>query len=317
MIGEQVAGIECRQLNLIFDCNLVAVNRNTSNRHTFKDRIRLSVIRAKIERFSKTTSLVLQHRLEVEPQRIFAVVLIGGENGDFNRVIHQVCRSSISNGIYRTGFRKSFEPQLTRIAFATGNSARIRIVATVSQPVVDSQADTLSNDVSLGQRNQWRMNGQVLAFYTGFGGQVRHVLKGSNELGTAIRIPAVVDRIHTDKQIIGTDRFRQTQCDLQKDRVASRNIRHGDAVRHFGFIPIVRHRNIVGQRRAAKDICIDPANDVFDNLHRFADVVGSFKFEMVPLSVVEGNGMDREALCAGDCQRGRGVQATTDKYDCF
>ena len=152
MIRLQVACIEGRQLNMIVNHDPVTVNGDTINRHAFKDCIRLSVIAAKIQRFSETKSLIQQYRLEVTTQFVFAVaVIVERGNGDFDKSIHLRCRSTISNWIDDTGFQESFESQLARIAFAAGDSIRIRIVATVSESVVNSQTHTLPNDFGFGQ----------------------------------------------------------------------------------------------------------------------------------------------------------------------
>ena len=70
----------------------------------------------------------------------------------------------VLNWIRKARFTKSLESQLARITFTAGSPIRQRVVATVSQPIINAQRHSLLDDLSLGQTNQWRVNIEMLTF---------------------------------------------------------------------------------------------------------------------------------------------------------
>jgi hypothetical protein len=49
------------------------------------------------------------------------------------------------------------------------------------------------------------MNGQTMTFHTDLGRKIGHCFKRTNEFRPTVRISAVVDSVHANKQIIGPD----------------------------------------------------------------------------------------------------------------
>src|SRR5207302_1125340 len=78
------------------------------------------------------------------------------------------------------------------------------VVTTAGEAVIDPEFQPLPDDVSFCELHKRRVNLEPLgAFYAGPGRQVCHALEGFNELWTAIRVAAVVERIDSDEDVGG------------------------------------------------------------------------------------------------------------------
>ena len=64
------------------------------------------------------------------------------------------------------------------------------------------------------------------AFDTSPGGQLTEPLKGFDIRRPTIRITRIVHCIDPDEQVPGTEHFRPTQCQCQKNRITSWHIGH-------------------------------------------------------------------------------------------
>ena len=124
---------------------------------------------------------------------------------------------------------KSFLPQYAGVAAAARRASRRRIVTTAGQPVVHAKLQSLADDLGLGQRNQRRMNRQGLpTLHAGLGREIGHPLKGRDELRPAVRVAAIVQRIHSDEDVARSQNLCPGKREGQKDRVARGHIGNGD-----------------------------------------------------------------------------------------
>ena len=70
------------------------------------------------------------------------------------------------------------------------------------QPKVESKAQSKLNDTGLCEVNEWRVDLQMCAaFNARFSGEIGHRFERLYELGAAIRIARIVDRIHADDHV--------------------------------------------------------------------------------------------------------------------
>src|ERR1700681_532057 len=104
------------------------------------------------------------------------------------------------------------------------------------------------------------MNLDPGAFYAGLGGDVGQYFKKRDELRPAIRITAIVDRVRTDENVSGRNRFRPGERVREKNCVSRRNISGWNAAFDFFFRARFWNIDIVGQRGAGEDLIIDLNN---------------------------------------------------------
>src|SRR4051794_15245832 len=85
------------------------------------------------------------------------------------------------------GLLKSIQPNPATVTTAASPSLVVRVVATQSQRIIDTQAKTFFDDLRLGESYQRRMNSESpFALDTRLGGQVRQALEGGEVLRPAI-----------------------------------------------------------------------------------------------------------------------------------
>jgi hypothetical protein len=86
------------------------------------------------------------------------------------------------------------------------------------------------------------VNGEGVAFNTGFGGQVGHGLKGGDVFGSAIGITAIVNGVNADEDVAGVEGFGVSE----EDGIACGYVGNGDAVGNFVFISIFGDFDVAG-----------------------------------------------------------------------
>src|SRR5687767_1496846 len=79
---------------------------------------------------------------------------------------------------------------------------------------------------------------------------VRQFLELTDELGTTIRVAAVVNGVDSNEYVVGTDYLCIAEGQSQHDGVAGGNVRHRDTDQ-FRFLAILGHGNVVGKSGSA------------------------------------------------------------------
>ena len=124
---------------------------------------------------------------------------------------------------------ESFESEQTTIAGATGESGFIRVIATVGEPVIDAEVESFFDDLGFGHVDERGVDFHFSrSFHTGFGGQVGECLERADKFGTAVRISAIIDRVHPDKNIVALLDLGIGQRIGQKDGVPRWHVGDGD-----------------------------------------------------------------------------------------
>src|SRR4030095_9593149 len=114
----------------------------------------------------------------------------------------------VTDRILYSGFAKTFEPKETGLALAAGETVRCRIITTVSERKIDTELDGFANDFSFRGFDQRGVNLKPSAFDAGFGSNIGQGLERFDEFRTAIGVAAVINGVHTEKNVIGRDHFR-------------------------------------------------------------------------------------------------------------
>src|SRR5664279_3248178 len=99
---------------------------------------------------------------------------------------------------------------------------------------IDLELERFANNLRLRHLDQWCVNLEMRAFQAGFGGKVRELFKCGNELGPAIGIAAVIERINANENVEGADDFRPSQCVGKEDGIARRDVSDWNPLRDLG-----------------------------------------------------------------------------------
>lgn len=135
----------------------------------------------------------------------------------------------VLHGIVDTRFGEASPPELTRIAMTAGMAVGQRVVATGGQAVIDAEFQPSADDLSFGQLDQGRMDGDGQAPFDGsLGRQIGHGLKGLDVFGAAIGIAAVVDGIDANEQVARIESFGPGQRKREEDGISRRHISYGN-----------------------------------------------------------------------------------------
>ena len=129
----------------------------------------------------------------------------------------------------QSGFLKSFQPQLAGIAATAGVSFGRWIVATVGEREVDAQAGALADDFRFREMKERSADFKTRAVNTGFGRERRQIFKRAQEFRPAIRITAVVDRIHAEKNISAVEDLGPRERIGKEDGIARGNVGDGNS----------------------------------------------------------------------------------------
>src|SRR5258706_8242618 len=86
-----------------------------------------------------------------------------------------------------------------------------RVIAGVRERVVDIKIDAAPDDVPLRQVDQRRAECRRAVLDAALRPAKDDLLKGSDEVGAAIGVAAVIDRIHTDPDLTGITRFGEAE----------------------------------------------------------------------------------------------------------
>ena len=96
------------------------------------------------------------------------------------------------------------------------------------------------------------MNLKAPSFDSGFGPDVGQGFKQRDKFRPAIRITAVIDRVHAEKNVGGADHFRPGEGVRQKNRVPGRYVSDRNSPADFFFRTPLRDIDI-GRERRPKD----------------------------------------------------------------
>src|SRR5262245_42246414 len=113
--------------------------------------------------------------------------------------------------ISQAGFLEAARAQYATVAPAARPAGRQRIVATVRQPVVEAERRATADDLCLRHRYQRRLDAEAAALDASLRRERRGPLEGLDELGTAIGVTRIVERIDADEDVVRAQHFGPRQ----------------------------------------------------------------------------------------------------------
>jgi hypothetical protein len=99
---------------------------------------------------------------------------------------------------------------------------------------------------------------EALPFDPGLGGEVGEPLERGDELGPAIGIARIIERIDADEQVARAARLGKAEREAEEDGVARRHVGDRNALAHA----FLGHGDVGGQRRAAEGAQVERKHDV-------------------------------------------------------
>ena len=158
------------------------------------------------------------------------------------------------------------------------------------------------------------MNGHGrLATHAGGSGQIGHGLKRLDESGPAVWVAAVVQRVHTNKNVIGLQHLGQAQGVTQKNGVASGYIGHRNALANLLRTAMLGHRHVAGQRRATNGPHVQAQDAMTGHADGLGNRLGRCQFLTLTLAIVKREGVAVVALRLGQGQTGGRIQPATEQ----
>jgi hypothetical protein len=160
------------------------------------------------------------------------------------------------------------------------------------------------------------MQSEALMTFDGcFGREIGHLFESGDVLGATVRVSAVIDSIHAEIDVIGSQHFGPSQRIGKKNGVAGRHIGDGNLGWHRFGGAVFRDGQIRGKGRAAEATKIDVHDQVLFDPNVGRDPLSGLDLDLVSLSIAKAEGVTAEALLPGDRKDRSGVKATAEEYD--
>src|SRR5439155_2342794 len=145
--------------------------------------------------------------------------------------------------------------QRAAVTVAARTASRPRIVTAGGQTVIEPERHTSPDDVGFSEGDERRMDAKGRAFDAGASGHGREPLEGRNEFRPAVRVPRIIERVHTDDDIAGAEDLGPTERKREEDGVPRRHVRRWNLGSRE--IAIARNRLVSSQRGAADATQVD------------------------------------------------------------
>src|SRR5258706_2822172 len=220
--------------------------------------------------------------------------------------------AAVAGRIGYAGSVESGPAQPARIAAAAGQALGVGLVARQGEAEIDPEFEPAPYDLGLAERDQWGRDLDPAALDSDLGGELREPLEGGDELGAAVGIARVIDRVDADIDLLRADHFGVAQGEREQHRVARGDVGRRDAAaRRLG------HGDLGGQGRAANGTQVDLDDAVFDRAERLRDPLRRRQFGAVALAVAHA---ERVAGESGRARLGQGdgrIHAARKQHDGF
>lgn len=154
-------------------------------------------------------------------------------------------------------------------------------------------------------------------FHAGLGCEVGEAFKGFQKLGPTIRIARVVENVRAEEDLERPDCFRIAKREAKQQSVSGRHVGYGNAVIHFIRSTTFGNCDFIRKSRAAKAAQVDLHGTMFDGTECASDVFGSFKFNAMPLPVIDAQCVDGISLSFRDHKSRGTIETAAEKKDCF
>src|SRR5467141_495161 len=205
--------------------------------------------------------------------------------------------------------------QQARVAPPARRAILSGVVAAAGERVVDAELDAAAQDAGLGELDERGVDLQPRSLDAGPGRELRHLLVGRDVLRPAVRVAAVIERVHADEEIVRLQRFRPGEREAEENRVARRDVgeRNRLRLRREQPLAVLRHRHFGSERRAAELAQIEFHDLVPRHARGPGDARRALQLVGVALAVAEAERAELVAFMPGDREHRRRIQATAQK----
>ena len=187
-----------------------------------------------------------------------------------------------------------------------------RVVAGPAETRVEAEPRRLRGNRRLGHPHERGVDAEGVALDPGLGGEVRHRLEGGDELRPAVGIARIIERVDADEQVARAGRLRPAEAEREEDGVAGGDIGDRDLILGHALL---RHGDVVGERRAAEAREIERQHDMALGAHRRRDSRRRLQLDAVALVVVDGEREQPVARLAREAGNDHRIHASRDEYD--
>jgi len=142
-----------------------------------------------------------------------------------------------------------------------------------------------------------------------FRGQIAHSLEGMYELGPAIRVTGIIERVHADEDLVRFEHLRPGQRERKEYGVARGDIGNWNLRVHCSLVPAFGNGDLVGEGGMAEYSKIDLCNAMIARAKCARDAARGFQLDPVPLAIIERDGVTVEPLAPGKCETGGGIES--------
>ena len=153
----------------------------------------------------------------------------------------------------------------------------------------------------------------ALALHARFRRQIRQPLEGGDELRPAIGIAAVVDCIDADKDVETANHLGPRKGQREKHRIASGNIRNGNAVCHRVLRAIQRHGDVGGKSAAAEGPQVEIEHALFHRPERRCHAPAGLHLDEVTLTISDRQRMAAKAFLSRHGEGRRRIQSAAQQ----
>ena len=181
------------------------------------------------------------------------------------------------------------------------------------EAVVEPELGAAADDVGLAERDERRVNPEARALDAVAGAEVRDTLEGGDELGPAVGIAGVVERVDADHDVVRAEHFGPSHRERQEDRVARRHVGGRDRLRVE--VASARDVEVRGERRSADRPKVEIHLEMPLDAERARDRARRVDLARVPLAVVDRQREQREALALGDRRGGVRIESPAQEDD--
>ncbi len=185
----------------------------------------------------------------------------------------------------------------------------------MGQAKIQPQLRPQPHNIRLAERNQRSMNLHPRTpLDAALSSQIRHVLESVNKLRPAIRIPRIIQRIHTNEDIGSLQYLRPSQRIRKKNRISRRNVSNRNP-----FVPISAAERDFGTSISAVNALppkrpqINQRRPLFARAQSRRHARSSLQFHPMPLPVIERQRITLIPLPPRQSQTSRRIQPTAQQ----
>jgi len=223
--------------------------------------------------------------------------------------------SAVARTVRDTRFGEAERAQAAGVAVTAGTAVVVCLVTRYSGGEIDAEFVAAAHDVGLGEADQRRMHAELCALDAGLGGKVGETLERLDELGPAVGITRVIDRVDTAEDVLRAEHLGPAERERKHDRIARRHVSYRDAPAAPALIGILWHGDVIGQRGAADAAQVDAHGLVRDRV-ACGDALRGGQFRSMALAVLDAERVASKALRTRDRECNGGIHAAREEDDC-